>query len=99
VTAAAREAGFEAARSASVPDAERAMDDAVARALADMGVEDNRVQVSWNHSGLERGAPVAVEVSVFVPVLSAPLLGSVSDPSIRISARHIARVDPFRSRP
>jgi hypothetical protein len=98
-TAAAREAGFEAARSVSTGDAERAVADAVAQAFNDHGLDPAVARVSWSAaSGLERGAPVAVEVAVPVPVVGAPFLGPLAPASVWVRARHVARVDPFRSR-
>ena len=98
-TAAAREAGFDAARATSAGEAERRVDEAVARALIDHGVDPARARVEWSASALERGAAVEVRVSYEVPVLQAPFLGSVGGPSISVNATHVARVDPYRSRP
>lgn len=97
-TTAAREAGFDAARAATRSEAESRIDAAVASALADHGVDPARARVEWT-SGLERGGAVELRVSYDVPVLQAPFLGAVSGPSISVSASHVARVDPYRSRP
>jgi hypothetical protein len=98
-TAAAREAGADAGRSTSVAEANGAVDEAVARAFLDHGIPASEAEVSWTTSGgLERGAAVEVQVTYAVPVFQAPFLGGVG-PSIDITARHVARVDPYRSRP
>jgi hypothetical protein len=44
------------------------------------------------------GAPVEVVVGYDVTVLQAPFLGKVAGPSIEVTARHIARIDPYASR-
>lgn len=98
-TTAAREAGFDAARAATPLDAQRRIDAAVASALADHGVDPDGAWVEWTPAGLERGSAVEVRVVYDVPVLHLPLLGSVPGPSIPVSASHLARVDPYRSRP
>lgn len=97
-TTAAREAGFDAARAAGRSDAERRIDVAVASALADHGLDPARAGVEWT-SDLARGGEVELRVSYDVPVLQAPLLGSVGGPTISVTASHVARVDPYRSRP
>jgi hypothetical protein len=97
-TTAAREAGFDAARAATRSDAETRVDRAVAAALADHGIEPGRARVEWT-SDLRRGGTVELRVSYDVPVLQAPFLGSVGGPTITVSASHVARVDPYRSRP
>lgn len=99
-TAAVREAGFEAARSIDRSSAVRAIDRAVSQAFADQGLDPSLAHVDVSlPRGLERGAPVEVEVSVRVPVLQAPLLGRVSGPSVTVRAAHVTRIDPYRSRP
>lgn len=98
-TAAAREAGFDAARSSNATEAQEAIDSAVAHAFADQGLEPSDAGVSWSGSSLERGSAVEVTVTYPVTVLQAPLLGRVAGPSVLVEARHVARVDPFRSRP
>jgi hypothetical protein len=97
-TAAAREAGFEAARSVRPSSAQRAVDRAVAQAFTNQGLDpaDARVRVSGR---LDRGAPIEIEIAYPVTVLQAPLLGRVAGPSVWIRAKHVARVDPYRSRP
>ncbi len=75
-----------------------AIDEAVARAFVDHGLDPADAKVSWSGSPLQRGAAVDVEVSYSVPVFQAPLLGRVAGPSIVVEARHVARIAPFRSR-
>ena len=96
-TTAAREAGFDAARAATRSDAARRIDAAIANALADHGVDPERARVRWT-SDLERGGAVELRVSYDVSVLQAPFLGSIGGPSISVTASHVARVDPYRSR-
>jgi hypothetical protein len=97
-TAAAREAGIDAARASNMVDAGMAVEDAVARAFADEGLEAGDAHVAWSAgAGLERDGTVEVEVSYPVTVLQAPLLGQVSGPSIWVRAAHSVRVDPYRS--
>lgn len=96
--AAAREAGFEAATASSDAMAATAVDAAVARALIDGGIDPAEARASWAAiPRLERGAAVEVEVSYPVTVLQAPLLGRVAGPSIWVTSRHVARIDPYRS--
>jgi Na+-transporting methylmalonyl-CoA/oxaloacetate decarboxylase gamma subunit len=97
-TAAAREAGFDAARAATPAEAEARVDAAVAAALADQGVDPRRADVGWT-ADLSRGGHVELRVSYGVSVLQAPFLGSAGGPVISVSASHVARVDPYRSRP
>lgn len=97
-TTAAREAGFDAARATTRGDAASRIDAAVASALADHGVDPRRARVEWT-SDLERGGAVELRVSYDVPVLQAPLLGSIGGPSITVNASHVARVDRYRSHP
>jgi hypothetical protein len=97
-TAAAREAGFDAARSATLAAADAAVAEAVERALADQGLDPREARVRWDAgSSLRRGGAVEVEVAYPVTVVQAPLLGRVSGPSVWVRARHVARVDPYRS--
>ena len=97
-TAAAREGGFDAARLSDANAANAAIDEAVARAFVDHGLNPADAKVSWSGSPLQRGAAVDVKVSYSVPVFQAPLLGRVAGPSIVVEARHVARIAPFRSR-
>ncbi|MDQ3662470.1 MAG: hypothetical protein M3454_15740 [Actinomycetota bacterium] len=96
--AAAREAGFQAATASTEALAGAAIDAAVARALVDGGIDLASARVSWSAvPRLERGAAVEVEVSYPVTVLQAPFLGRIAGPSIWVTSRHVARVDPYRS--
>jgi hypothetical protein len=97
-TAAAREAGFDAARTSTLRDADGAIAAAVRQALQDQGLDPALVRVRWEAAAsLERGDAVEVEVAYPVTVVQAPLLGRVAGPSVWVHARHIARVDPYRS--
>jgi hypothetical protein len=98
-TAAAREAGFDAARAPTAAEAGRRIDAAVASAFADHGLDPADATVEWTSRELDRGGDVEIRVTYATPVLQAPFLGSVSGPSISVNAAHVARVDPFRSRP
>jgi hypothetical protein len=98
-TAAAREAGAEAARASTIRDAESAIDDAVARAFEDHGLDPTSAEVRWGFThGLARGGAIEIEVGYKVTAVQAPLIGRASGPSIRVTARHVARIDPYRSR-
>ncbi|MGH2808184.1 MAG: hypothetical protein ACRDKT_13025 [Actinomycetota bacterium] len=98
-SAAAREAGMEAARSADAASAERAVTDAVHRALIDHGVDPSRATVRWSTDpGFPRGAAVEVVVTYPVTVTQAPLLGEVAGPAIVVRASHVARIDPYAGR-
>jgi hypothetical protein len=97
-TAAAREAGFDAARSPSLTQASAAITRAVEEALADQGLDPAAARVRWSAgTSFVRGNAVDVEVAYPVTVLQAPLLGRVAGPSLWVRARHSARIDPFRS--
>ena len=98
-TAAAREAGFDAARATDVSSAARAIDAAVAGAFEDHGLDAARARVqSSTPAGLARGGSVEVRVAYPVAVLRAPFLGVVSGPELLVTATHVSRVDPYRSR-
>ena len=97
-TAAAREAGFEAARASDAVTALREAEKAVAVAFGDHGLDPRDATLRWSLDRLERGASVEILVSTSVPVLQAPFLGSVSGPTIGIDAKHVARIDPYASR-
>ena len=97
--AAAREAGFEAARSDDVADADRAVRDAVHQAFVDHGLPPNAAKVDWSSDpGLPRGGRVEIRISYPVTVMQAPFLGRVAGPSIWVDASHVATIDPYRSR-
>jgi hypothetical protein len=99
-TAAAREAGLDAARSTDLGSADRSVAAAVTTAFRNQGLDPNDARVRWTAgSTLRRGGTVEVEVRYPVTVLQAPLLGAVSGPSVWVEARHVARVDLYRSRP
>ena len=98
-TAAAREAGFDAARASTLPEAQRRVDAAVAAAFADHGLDPADARVEWVRPDLVRGAAVEVEVSYAIAVFQAPFLGRVAGPEVWVKASHVARVDRYRSRP
>jgi hypothetical protein len=55
--------------------------------------------VRWSAPpALRRGGAVEVEVSLPVSVLQAPFLGRIAGPAIWVNARHVTRIDLFRSR-
>lgn len=98
-TAAAREAGLDAARSTNLAEADRAVRLAVQRAFRDQGLDARDAEVKWtSDSALARGGSVEVMVTYPVTVLQAPFLGKVAGPSVWVDARHVARIDLFRSR-
>jgi hypothetical protein len=98
-SAAAREAGMEAARATDAIGADNAVGNAVRQAFADHGLDGDEAEVRWSTDpGFPRGAAVEVVVSYPVTVTQAPLLGKVSGPSIVVRASHVARIDPYASR-
>jgi hypothetical protein len=97
-TTAAREAGFEAGRTTTASDASRSAMTAVRQAFTNHGLDPSRATISVS-SGYARGDAVEVHVGYPVTILQAPLLGRLAGPSIWIRAEHVARVDPYRSRP
>lgn len=98
-SAAARAAGFDAARATASNDAQRAATEAFSQAFIDHGIDPSDASLRWIHDrGFGRGRAVELEVVYPVSVLQAPLLGKVSGPSIVVRARHTARIDPYRSR-
>ena len=94
-TAAARSAGFEVAASTYPADAQVEL--AVALALKDQGLTADAAEldVRLSKDG-ERGDLVQVEVRYPVPMLDVPSIGQL--PSLWVTARHDAVVDPYRSR-
>lgn len=98
VSAAAREAGFEAARSDTVAQADLAVDAAVDAALSDHGIDARGAGVSWNSAGWQRGGRVEVEVKLPIQVFQLPFLGAAPGPRIWLNGRHVARIDPYMSR-
>ncbi len=98
-SAAAREAGFEAARSDSAEQANLAVDAAVHVAFSDHGIDARSADVRWTGApGLERGGVIEVEVAYPVEVFQLPFVGAVSEPRVWVNARHVARIDPYVSR-
>lgn len=98
-SAAAREAGADAARSTNVGGAESAVRAAVRQAFDNQGLDPDLARVRWSGTDrLQRGAALEIQVSYPVSVVQAPLLGRVSGPSVWVHARHVVRIDPFRSR-
>ena len=99
-SSAARESGFESARSTDVISADEGIARSVSEAIADHGLDPRRVDIRWSPpEGWRRGAAVEIVVTYSVPVFQAPLLGAITEPSIPITARHIATIDRYRSRP
>ena len=97
-TSAAREAGFEVARSVDPRSAKASADRAITTALQDHGLDPSKVRVTWSIGGLVRGAPIEVVVSYPTTVLQAPFIGKVSGPSIWTHSKSVARIDRYRSR-
>lgn len=98
-TSAAREAGFDAARSGDPPAAESSVERAVGLALENHGLDADESSIRWSApDGLQRGAQIEVQVAYPVSVVRFPFLGEVSGPSVWVRSTHIARVDPFASR-
>ena len=96
---AAREAGFEAARSVDVISADRSVTSLVEQAIRDHGLDPSRSQVRWVPApGWRRGAAIEVVVSYRVPVFQIPLFGQLSEPNVVVSGRHLAIIDRYRSR-
>ncbi len=98
-TAAARDAGFAAARADSEIAATEAMDLAVATSFRDHGLDVSDAELDWKVlPRFGRGARFEVRVRYPVTIFQAPFLGRVSGPSVWIDARHSARAHPFISR-
>lgn len=98
-TSGAREAGFEASRTGDLASADRAVRRAVEQAFLDHQLDPGDAVIRWEApAGLVRGGAVEIRVSYPVTVLRAPLIGSVSGPSVWVDARHVARIDLYRSR-
>lgn len=97
-SAAAREAGSDAARASSPSEAAFAVERAVAQAFIDQGLDPAKAVIRWSGSPLDRGRGVKVRVSLPVAVFRAPFIGRVAGPAIWINASHLARVDPFGSK-
>ncbi len=97
-TAAAREAGSEAARAANPQQARAAASAAVAVALSNHEVDPAAARVRIRTNGFGRGAAVQVAVRYPVRVLRFPLAGRAWEPSVWVEALHRTRIDPYRSR-
>jgi hypothetical protein len=97
-SAAAKEAGAEAARVADPAEMGPAIATAVRHAFRDHGLDPAGAEVRFTSAG-ERGSAVEVVVGYDVTALQVPFLGKVSGPSIHVSAKHVARIDPYASRP
>ncbi len=98
-TAAVREAGADAARSISLEEGRRAIDAAVTAALVDQGLDPSLAEVTYSiDPGFRRGGVVEIQVGYPVSVVTAPLIGSTSGPSVWVRASHVTRIDPYRSR-
>jgi hypothetical protein len=99
-TAAAREAGFDAASSSDLASASVAVERAVHQAFVDEGLDPKKALVSWRAtSGLARGGTVRVSVTYPVTIAQFPFIGRVSGPSIAVKATDLASIDLYRSRP
>lgn len=97
-SAAAREGASEVARADDIAAARRALDAAVQRAFANLGLPPRSARVRWSAGGLIRGAAVTVRVSYPVNAMKLPFVGAVTDGAIWLNATHVARVPRFGSR-
>lgn len=98
-SSAAREAGFEAARASDVISADGAIRTLVMQTVEDQGLDPDLVDIEWSPAqGWQRGATIEVLITYTVPVFQAPFLGSISEPTIPVSAAHVATIDRYRSR-
>jgi hypothetical protein len=98
-TSAAREAGFDAARSIDLSAAEDSIERAARLALENHGLDADEATVRWSApQGLERGATVEVRIAIPVRVIRFPFADISSGPSVWVKSTHVARVDPFASR-
>ena len=68
-------------------------------ALTNHGLDPaaSSLEVNAPH-GFSRGAKVQIAMSYRVPVFDPPFLSADIGPRITIRSRHVARVDPYRSR-
>ena len=99
-TAAVRDAGLSAARSTGMQQARSAADRAVAAALSHQGLDPALANAHISlPPAMRRGGRVSVEIAYPVTVGRFPLLGSMGGPSVWVRARHLARIDPYRSDP
>ena len=98
-SSAVRESGFEAARATDPLTADEGIALSTAEALSDHGLDPDKGEIEWSPpDGWGRGATLEVVVTYRVPVFQAPFLGSVSEPSLPVSARHVVAIDRYRSR-
>ncbi len=98
-SSASREAGFEAARTTSRVEGDRRVMEIVARTMNDHGLDHNRSSVRWVPApGWRRGGQIEVVVAYSVPAFQIPLLGELPEPSLVVTARHVATIDRYRSR-
>lgn len=96
---AVREAGLAVSRASAPAEARQHADSAVRRALSEQGLKGRAATVSLSWDG-ERGRGDLIEVRVEMPVrvLRVPFLRQAVGPAIWVKARHVARVEPYRSR-
>lgn len=96
---AVREGGLAASRAAAGSEAAAHARSAVGRAFAERGIDPGaaRVTLSWR-SVPARGAAIELEVKTPVRVLRVPFLRAAAGPAIWIRARHVSRVEPYRSK-
>ena len=92
--AAAREVGWELTR--AVAGSEADLDPIVVTAFADHGLDPLGARVTWQGS-VGRGGVVEVRARYPVRVASFPLLGTLSQPVIWLSAVQRARIPSHRS--
>ena len=98
-TAAAREGALAAARADSFSDALQELQNSVAYAFADHGLDFDEARVKSSVPRQRtRGALVEVEVAYPVAVLQMPFVGRVAGPSVVVRAANVVRIDPYRSR-
>ena len=98
-SSAVRESGFEAARATDPFAADEGITASAAAALSDHGLDPAMGDVEWSPpDGWGRGETLEVVVTYRVPVFQAPFLGSVSEPFLPVSARHVVAIDRYRSR-
>ena len=99
-TAAAREAGFDAARATDLATANDAVERSVRLAFQNHGLDPSLADVDWSApDGLERAATVNVDVAYSVAVVRIPFISGAGGPSVWVRSSHVVRIDPFGSRP
>jgi hypothetical protein len=80
-TAAAREAGSDAASSSGPLSAARAVRRAVHQAFVDEGLDPRRAEVRWDATaGFERGGTIRISVEYPVTAVQFPFLGRINGP-------------------